>query len=189
VATPDGGISIRRVLPPGESFRYGRELRWDGSGELKISLGTDRVNRRSEDYREGKARFTAFVTVAFGQESERLGWRRRVSDFFFHIVDAFPPSGIRLTYAIGNSVPVGSMYRLHEEETVFVVAGEDQAGKEVTVERDVRADFRAAYGREARGGVDRIVAGGGRLAGEDGAASVKVAVTLPKAGGEGTGAP
>jgi len=80
-----------------------------------------------------------------------LGAQARVVLFFRQLSAGFTPSGIRLTYAWGNGLPVGSMYRLWEEETVFVVAGPEEAGKTISSTRSLGDDFRAAYGRPRRG--------------------------------------
>ncbi len=46
------------------------------------------------------------------------------------------------------------MYRLWEEETVFILAGPEEAGKKISTARQPRNDFRAAYGRPPEGAGD-----------------------------------
>ncbi|MBP2679894.1 MAG: hypothetical protein H6Q82_2959, partial [Deltaproteobacteria bacterium] len=84
-----------------------------------------------------------------------------------------------LTYAWGNGLPVGSMYRLWEEETVFVVAGPEEAGKTISSARRLGDDFRAAYGRPPHGRVTEIRVRAGRPYREKGPLHASVTVRFP----------
>ena len=71
------------------------------------------------------------------------------------------------------------MYRLEEEETVFILGGEEERGKKINVVRKIREDFRAAYGREPRGPVTRILVSATRPSGEDGQVEVEIRISSP----------
>ena len=93
--------------------------------------------------------------------------------------NGFTPSGIRLTYAWGNGLPVGSMYRLWEEETVFVVAGPEEAGKTISSTRRLGDDFRAAYGRPPNGPVTEVRVSARRPSREKGSVHASITVRFP----------
>lgn len=84
-----------------------------------------------------------------------------------------------MTFAYGNNVPVGSMYRLGEEETVFVLGGEEEREKKIRVSRDLREDFRAAYGRPPRGPLTRILVSAERPSREKGAIQGEIRLSSP----------
>ncbi len=94
--------------------------------------------------------------------------------FFRQLKSGFRPSGIRLTYAWGTRLPVGSMYRLYEEETVFILAGREEAGKEISSARKLATDFLAAYGRPPKGPVTKVVVEARRPSGEKGPANTSI---------------
>lgn len=144
---------------------------------LAIEMVSTGTNRTSRDYKRFQAHFPLRVTVVFGEEAVDLPWKRRFADFFRALWHGFSPGGIRLTFAYGNVAPVGSMYRLEEEETVFILAGEEENGKKIQAVRNVREDFRAAYGRDPRGGVSRVLVSAERPSREDGGIRVEVRLT------------
>jgi hypothetical protein len=144
---------------------------------LSIDMVSTGTNRTSRDYRRYDAHFPISVTVVFGQDFESLTWKKRVADFFRAIWHGFSPGGIRLTFAYGSVVPVGSMYRLGEEETVFILAGEEEKGKRVDTVRNLRDDFRAAYGRDPKGPVTRIRVSAERPSRESGSIEVEIRIT------------
>ncbi|MGB7630562.1 MAG: DUF3047 domain-containing protein, partial [Candidatus Deferrimicrobium sp.] len=146
VGATDNGISVEATMSPGTGVLYRRVGRL-AAGSAALRFGVDNVNAGENDYLPDEAIFPASVTFVFGDDSLRLGARRRVVLFLTQLWHGFTPSGIRLTYAWGNGLPVGSMYRLREEETVFVVAGPEEAGKTISSIRRLGDDFRAAYGR------------------------------------------
>jgi hypothetical protein len=180
VGGTDNGISFEVTMPPGTGVSYRRVGPW-AAGSAALRFEVDNVNAGRNDYLPAEAIFPASVTFVFGNDSLSLGWRARVELFFKQVWNGFTPSGIRLTYAWGNGLPVGSMYRLREEETVFVVAGPEEAGKTISSTRRLADDFRAAYGRLPKGAVTEIRAGARRPSREKGPARVSVTVRFPYA--------
>lgn len=155
VGATDNGISFEATMAPGTGVSYRRAGPW-APGSAALRFGVDNVNAGRNDYLPGEAIFPASVTFVFGNDSLTLGYKRRIALFFKEVWTGFTPSGIRLTYAWGNGLPVGSMYRLREEETVFVVAGPEEAGKTISSTRRLADDFKVAYGRPPRGPVTEV---------------------------------
>ena len=120
----DNGISAEFSMPPGAGVAYERSGKWPSSSSASIRMYTDNVNVTGNGYVPSEAFFPVSVTFAFGEDSLTLGWKERVSLFFQYLWRGFPPSGIRLTYAWGNRVPQGSMYRLRDEEIAVVATDE-----------------------------------------------------------------
>ena len=156
VGATDNGISFEATMAPGTGVSYRRAGPW-APGSAALRFGVDNVNAGRNDYLPGEAIFPVSVTFVFGNDSLTLGWRQRIALFFKEVWNGFTPSGIRLTYAWGNGLPVGSMYRLREEETVFVVAGPEEAGKTISSTRRLADDFKSAYGRSPRGPVTEVL--------------------------------
>jgi hypothetical protein len=146
---------------------------------LSIEMVSTGTNRTSQDYRRYNAHFPISVIVVFGQDFESLTWKKRIADFFRAVWHGFSPGGIRLTYAYGSVVPVGSMYRLGEEETVFILAGEEEKGKKIDIVRNLRDDFRAAYGRDPKGPVTRMQVSAERPSRESGPIQAEIRITSP----------
>jgi len=183
----------RKVKAEGDSFQAdvalapGTGVLWEKKVTTTLSPGDALViemvssgtNGTSQDYDRYKAHFPVSVTVVFGKDSMDLPWKKRVGDFFRGIWYGFSPGGIRLTFAFGNSAPVGSMYRLGEEETVFLLGAKEERGKRITVSRDLKEDFRAAYGRDPKGSVTRILVSAQRPSREDGPIDVTLRITSP----------
>jgi hypothetical protein len=155
VGATDNGISVEATMRPNTGVTYRRVDRWT-AGSAALRFAVDNVSARKNDYLPDEAIFPASVTFVFGNDSLNLGWKRRFVLFLMQLEKGFTPSGIRLTYAWGNGLPVGSMYRLWEEETVFVVAGPEEAGKTISSTRRLADDFNAAYGRSPRGPVTEV---------------------------------
>jgi hypothetical protein len=174
----DNGVSVEMTLPPGTGVAYSRSGRF-AHDNAALRLATDNVNTIGNDYLPGVSNFPVSVTFVFGDDSLKLGVKQRVWLFFRQVWNGFTPSGIRLTYAWGNRLPVGSMFRLWEEETVFVLAGPDEVGKAVNAVRRLSDDFRAAYGRPPKGPVTEVVLRAGRPSGEKGAARSAATVRFP----------
>jgi hypothetical protein len=174
-------FSAEFVLSPGSGVEWEKRGSWDPArgGELSFEFQVDGTNPSSEDYKEFRARFPVSVTAVFGKESQDIPWKKRLSGFFRGLRYGIPPGGIRLTYAWGNRAPVGSMYRTGEEETVFILAGEEEAGKKIQAKRDLKEDFLAAYGRPPKGPVTGIIVRADRPSGESGNRSGSVTLTLP----------
>ncbi len=172
------GIAGDFVLAPGTGLVWDRRFRGAaGAGTaLEIEMLAEGANVSSEDYREHRSRFPVSVTAVFGRDSLALGAKARIRDFFASLWYGFRPGGIRLTYAVGNVAPVGSMYRASEEETVFILVGDEERGTRITVRRDLAADFRAAYGRDPRGPVTRLIVRAERPSREKGA--IKAGIRL-----------
>ncbi len=167
-----GGDSFRAdvVLPPGTGVLWEKKMSKTLSpgDALAIEMVSSGTNGTSRDYDRNKAHFPVSVTVVFGKDSVDLPWKKRVGDFFRGIWNGFSPGGIRLTFAFGNEAPLGSMYRLGEEETVFLLGGEGELGKKIQVSRDLKEDFRAAYGRDPKGPVTRLLVSARRPSREEG---------------------
>jgi hypothetical protein len=178
VGATDNGISLEATMSPGTGVMYRRVARWT-AGSAALRFGVDNVNGGRNDYLPGEAIFPASATFVFGNDSLKLGARRRVVLFLRQLWKGFTPSGIRLTYAWGNGLPVGSMYRLREEETVFVVAGPEEAGKTISSTRSLGDDFRAAYGRPPNGPVTEVRVSARRPSGEKGPVRVSITVRFP----------
>ena len=167
-------------MPPGTGVLYRRVGRWEPA-PAALRFAADNVNVRGNDYRPGEAVFPASVTFVFGNDSLKLGAKKRLVLFMKQLWNGFTPSGIRLTYAWGNGLPVGSMYRLWEEETVFVVAGPEEAGKTISSTRRLGDDFRAAYGRPPSGPVTEVRVSARRPSGEKGPVRASITVRFPAA--------
>jgi hypothetical protein len=178
VGATDNGISVEVTMSPGTGVTYRRVGRREPA-PAAIRFAADNVNIRGNDFLPGEAIFPASVTFVFGDDSLNLGVKRRVGNFLKQMWDGFTPSGIRLTYAWGNGLPVGSMYRLWEEETVFVVAGPEEAGKTISSTRRLGDDFRAAYGRPPKGPVTEVRASARRPSREKGPVRVSITVRFP----------
>ncbi len=180
VGATDNGISFEATMAPGTGVSYRRVGPW-APGSAALRFGVDNVNGGRNDYLPGEAIFPASVTFVFGNDSLTLGWRQRIALFFKEVWTGFTPSGIRLTYAWGNGLPVGSMYRLREEETVFVVAGPEEAGKTISSTRRLADDFKVAYGRPPRGPVTEVLASARRPSSEKRPLRASVTLRFPVA--------
>jgi len=169
------------VLAPGTGVIWGKSSRktLQPGDTLDLEFLCAGTNRTSRDYQRFGEHFPLSVTAVFGEDSVSLPWKKRVADFFRAVWHGFSPKGIRLTYAYGNVVPVGSMYRLGEEETVFILAGEEERGKKVALVRNLREDFRAAYGRDPKGPVTRILVSAERPSRETGAINAQIRLMSP----------
>ncbi len=178
VGSTDNGISVEVTMSPGTGVLYRRVGRWEPT-TAALRLAADNVNVGRNDYVPVQAVFPASVTFVFGKDSLKLGARRRVGLFLKQLWNGFTPSGIRLTYAWGNGLPVGSMYRLWEEETVFVVAGPEEAGKTISSTRRLGDDFRAAYGRPPKGSVTEVRVSARRPSREKGPVRASITVRFP----------
>ena len=178
VGATDNGISVEVTISPGTGVSYRRVGRW-APGSVALRFGVDNVNAGKNDYLPGEAIFPASVTFVFGDDSLKLGVKKRIGLFFKHLWYGFTPSGIRLTYAWGNGLPVGSMYRLWEEETVFVVAGPEEVGKTISSTRHLGDDFRAAYGRPPKGPVTEILVSARRPSREKGPVHASITLRYP----------
>jgi hypothetical protein len=178
VGATDNGISVEATMSPGTGVLYRLVGRW-AAESAALRFAVDNVNAGRNDYMAGEAIFPASVTFVFAGDSLKLGARRRVVLFMTQLWKGFTPSGIRLTYAWGNGLPVGSMYRLREEETVFVVAGPEEAGKAISLTRRLADDFNAAYGRSPKGPVTEVRVSARRPSREKGPVHASITVRFP----------
>lgn len=177
----DSEIGGEFVLAPGTTLLWERRLRGAaGAGTtLEIAMHSEGSNASSDDYREGGASFPVSVTAVFGRDALDLPVKRRMLRFFASFWRGFRPGGIRLTYAAGNVAPAGSMFRTSDEETVFILVGSEDRGKRIAVGRDLVADFRAAYGRDPRGPVTRLIVRAERPSGEKGTVKAGIGLAFP----------
>jgi hypothetical protein len=180
VGGTDNGISVEVTMSPGTGVSYRRIGRREPA-PAALRFAADNVNARGNDYLPGEAIFPVSVTFVFGTDSVKLGVKKRLWLFLRQAWHGFTPSGIRLTYAWGNGLPVGSMYRLWEEETVFVVAGPEEAGKTISSTRRLGDDFQAAYGRPPKGPVTEVRVSARRPSREKGAVRASITVRFPAA--------
>jgi hypothetical protein len=178
VGATDNGISLEVTMSPGTGVSYRRVGRREPA-PAALRFFADNVNIRGNDYLPGEAIFPASVTFVFGEDSSKLGAKARVRLFFKQLWNGFTPSGIRLTYAWGNGLPAGSMYRLWEEETVFVVAGAEEAGKTISSTRRLADDFNSAYGRPPKGPVTEVRVSARRPSREKGPVRASITVRFP----------
>ncbi|HEX8043177.1 DUF3047 domain-containing protein [Candidatus Deferrimicrobium sp.] len=178
VGATDNGISVEVTMSPGTGVLYRHVGRWEPA-PAALRFSADNVNVRGNDYLPGEAVFPASVTFVFGKDSLKLGARKRLELFLKQVWNGFTPSGIRLTYVWGNGLPVGSMYRLWEEETVFVLAGPEEVGKTISSTRRLGDDFRAAYGRPPSGPVTEIRVSARRPSREKGPVRASITVRFP----------
>ena len=148
----ENGIAVELELPPGANVSYLRKGNWSADNAA-IRMTSAPVTPAGNEYLPGEAKFPASVTFVYGRDKMPIKFWGRVKLFF----KEFRPSGIRLTYAWGTRLPVGSMYRLWEEETVFILAGAEESGKEVSTARILSNDFKAAYGRPPKGPVTQVL--------------------------------
>ena len=150
------GIALEMRLPPGTAVAYSRDGSW-AADNASLLMSTEPVDPGGNEYRPGEAKFPASVTFVYGRDSVPMGKLDRIWAFFRKLRHGFRPQGIRLTYAWGTRIPVGSMYRLWEEETVFILAGREDAGKKISAVRSLAGDFQAAYGRPPKGPVTKVL--------------------------------
>jgi len=174
----DNGISVEMTLRPGTGVTCSRSGRWAKDNAV-LQFSTDTVNPGGNEYRVGETYFPASATFVFGKDSQDLGVKQRIWLFFRELWYGFRPSGIRLTYAWGNRLPVGSMYRLWEEETVFILAGPEEVGKKIATTRRLSEDFHAAYGRAPKGPVTEMLVEAVRPSREKGPAHTSITLRYP----------
>ena len=172
------GIAVELTLPPGTGVTYARDGSWAADNAI-VQMSTDPAPRGVNEYLPGEAMFPASATFVYGKDALSIGAFQRFKLFFRHLWNGFRPSGIRLTYAWGTRLPVGSMYRLWEEETVFILAGPEEAGKKISAARNLVNDFHAAYGRPPKGPVTRVIVDARRASGEKGPAQTSITVRFP----------
>ena len=71
------------------------------------------------------------------------------------------------------------MYHLWEEETVFFLAGKEEAGKEISTARQLSKDFQASYGRLPNGPVTKVIVEAARPSRAKGRSKASVMLRYP----------
>jgi hypothetical protein len=133
------GLIARVSVEPGDSLI----LRWRWKVSNVFEKG-DARNRDGDDY-------PARIYVAFEFEPEEAGFFERAKRKTVEVVFGEELPGNALNYIWANQLPVGDMVANPFTDTTMMVAvnsGADNAGKWVTVERDIVADYEEAFGRK-----------------------------------------
>lgn len=177
----DNAVRGTFSLPPGTGIILTRSGTFplDRGEALEVAMIATGTNAASRDYVPGDARFPVSVTVVFGNDGLESAIRKRALQRLRGLRHGRSLEGIGLTYAWGNGVPAGSMYRLEDNETVFILAGSDETGRRVSDRRDLRQDFAAAYGRAPQGPVTRFVVRAERPSREEGTIRAEVLLAFP----------
>lgn len=133
------GLIARLDLEPGESLM----LKW----RWKVSNVFDQGDARKKSGDDYPAR----IYVAFEFEPEKASWFERAKRKTVATVFGEELPGNAINYIWANRLPQGeTVANPYAEETMMiaVTSGNGQAGEWVTVERDLVADYRAAFGEE-----------------------------------------
>lgn len=132
------GLIARVSVEPGESLI----LRW----RWKVSNVYKQGNAREKDGDDYPAR----IYVAFEFEPEEAGFFERAKRKTVEVVFGEQLPGNALNYIWANRLPVGEIVANPFTDSTMMVAvnsGPDNTGEWVTVERDIVADYREAFGR------------------------------------------
>jgi hypothetical protein len=133
------GLVAKLDLPPGD----GRRIAWRWKVERPIERG-DLTRKSGDDY-------AARVYVAFRYAPERLGWFERARYELVRLwLGEYPPHA-GLNYVWDAHAPVGTTVPNAYERRVRMIVVESGAarlGRWLDYERDVLADYRAAFGEE-----------------------------------------
>lgn len=141
-ATTEGGASglIARVnLPPSDSL----VLKWRWKVSNVFEQG-DAREKSGDDY-------PARIYVAFEFQPEKAGFFERAKRKAVEVLFGESLPGNALNYIWANTLPIGEFVpNPYTEKTVMVAvnSGTDRSGQWVTVERDIMADYRKAFGEE-----------------------------------------
>lgn len=141
-ATTNGGASglIARVaIQPSESL----VLRW----RWKVSNVFEQGNARKKSGDDYPAR----IYVAFQFQPEKAGFFERAKRQAVEVLFGESLPGNALNYIWANTLPKGEFVpNSYTDKTVMVAvnSGPEHAGEWVTVERDIMADYREAFGEE-----------------------------------------
>lgn len=141
-ATTEGGASglIARVnLPPSDSL----VLKWRWKVSNVFEQG-DARKKSGDDY-------PARIYVAFEFQPEKAGFFERAKRKAVEVLFGESLPGNALNYIWANVLPKGEFVpNPYTEKTVMVAvnSGTDRVGQWVTVERDIMADYRQAFGEE-----------------------------------------
>ncbi|NMT62697.1 DUF3047 domain-containing protein [Marinobacter orientalis] len=133
------GLIARVSVEPGDSL----VLRW----RWKVSNVFEQGDARKKDGDDYPAR----IYVAFEFEPEEAGFFERAKRKAVEVVFGEELPGNALNYIWANRLPVGEIVANPFTDTTMMVAvnsGEENSGEWVTVERDIVADYRQAFGRK-----------------------------------------
>ncbi|MFL1456026.1 DUF3047 domain-containing protein [Marinobacter sp. GN3S48] len=133
------GLIARLDVDPGDSL----VLRWRWKVSNTFEKG-DARKKSGDDY-------PARIYVAFEFEPDKAGWFERAKRKTVEAVFGEELPGNAINYIWANQLAEGkTVANPYSEETMMiaVASGEDKAGEWVTVERDIVADYRAAFGDE-----------------------------------------
>ena len=142
MATTDNsasGLIARVSVEPGDSLI----LRW----RWKVSNVYEQGNARKKEGDDYPAR----IYVAFEFEPDEAGFFERAKRKTVEVVFGEELPGNALNYIWANRLPVGEIIANPFTDTTMMVAvnsGTANTGEWVTVERDIVADYRKAFGRE-----------------------------------------
>ena len=142
MATTDNsasGLIARVSVEPGDSLI----LRW----RWKVSNVYEQGNARRKEGDDYAAR----IYVAFEFEPDEAGFFERAKRKTVEVVFGEELPGNALNYIWANRLPVGEIIANPFTDTTMMVAvnsGTTNTGEWVTVERDIVADYRKAFGRE-----------------------------------------
>ena len=142
LATSSGSASglIHRVaLEPGDSLI----LRWRWKVANVLEKG-DARRKSGDDY-------PARIYVAFEFEPDKAGWFERAKRKTVSALFGEELPGRALSYIWANRLPRGeTIANPFTDDTMMIAvnSGQDQLGQWVTVERDITADYRRAFGDE-----------------------------------------
>ena len=133
------GLIARVSVEPGDSLI----LRW----RWKVSNVYEQGNARRKEGDDYAAR----IYVAFEFEPDEAGFFERAKRKTVEVVFGEELPGNALNYIWANRLPVGEIIANPFTDTTMMVAvnsGTTNTGEWVTVERDIVADYRKAFGRE-----------------------------------------
>lgn len=133
------GLIARVSVEPGDSLI----LRW----RWKVSNVYEQGNARRKEGDDYPAR----IYVAFEFEPDEAGFFERAKRKTVEVVFGEELPGNALNYIWANRLPVGEIIANPFTDTTMMVAvnsGTANTGEWVTVERDIVADYRKAFGRE-----------------------------------------
>ena len=133
------GLIARVSVEPGDSLI----LRW----RWKVSNVYEQGNARKKEGDDYPAR----IYVAFEFEPDEAGFFERAKRKTVEVVFGEELPGNALNYIWANRLPVGEIIANPFTDTTMMVAvnsGTANTGEWVTVERDIVADYRKAFGRE-----------------------------------------
>jgi len=95
--------------------------------------------------------YPARIYVIFRDDNEELGFWEKTKSFFFRLAHGVDPPTGALNYVwdtrapVGTSLPNAYTARVH---MIVVASGAANLNRWMTIERDMVADFRAAFGRD-----------------------------------------